>query len=176
MSGVAQITCVLPHRHPALLIDRISGIEPGVGVRTQKAVSVTDPGYRTLSNKASELEYVYPVGRLLESWAQSAVLLACWEEPNPDVLEGKVALLAGVKNARTFGPVYPGQVVDHEVRVVRDLGDTLIITGGSSVAGRQVLEVGQLVLALRGTEALTPQPEPTAAPRLSSPTTTDKRS
>ncbi|HET6859683.1 MAG TPA: beta-hydroxyacyl-ACP dehydratase [Streptomyces sp.] len=176
MSGIALIKSVLPHRHPALLIDRISEMRPGLGVRTQKAVSVTDPGYRTLSNKATELEYVYPLGRLLESWAQSAVLLACWENPNPDVLEGKVALLAGVKNARTFGPVYPGQVVDHEVRVVRDLGDTLIITGSSTVEGRKVLEVGQLVLALRGTEALTPQTEAPAAPRLSPQTTTDERS
>ncbi len=110
-----------------------------------------------------------PFGLLLESWAQAAVLLACWERPNPDVLKGDVALLAGVRDVRALAPVEPGAVLVHEVRVLRDLGDTVLTTGTTVVGDRTVLEVGQLTLALRPAESLDPAAGTTAK-------TTDERS
>ncbi|MEU7134365.1 beta-hydroxyacyl-ACP dehydratase [Streptomyces sp. NPDC046261] len=163
MNGTARIKGAIPHRHPALLVDRVAEAEPGRRLVTHKAVTLAEPGYRGLGDEAADEAYAYPLGLLLESWAQSAVLLACWEKPNSDVLAGNVVLLAGVRDARALAPVYPGSVVVHEVRVVRDLGDAVITTGGSTVDGRPVLEVGQLTLALRGAEVLAPG-APAAAP------------
>jgi 3-hydroxyacyl-[acyl-carrier-protein] dehydratase len=157
VNGTARIRTVIPHRPPALLVDRVAEIEPGRRLVAHKAVTTAETAYRGLDDAAPQTRYAYPLGLLLESWAQSAVLLACWDQPNPDVLAGKVALLAGVRDARALAPVYPGSVMVHEVRVVRDLGDTLITTGSSSVDGRPVLEVGQLTLALRGAQALAPE-------------------
>ncbi|MER6518574.1 beta-hydroxyacyl-ACP dehydratase [Streptomyces sp. NPDC001553] len=156
MTGTAPIAAAIPHRHPALLVDRVVEVEPGRRLVAHKAVSRTEACYRDRDPKAGEEEYAYPPGRLLESWAQSAVLLACWEKPNPDVLAGQVALLAGLRGARTLAAVLPGSVLVHEVEMVRDLGDTAIFTGRSTVDGAAVLEIGQLTLALRDADVLAP--------------------
>ncbi|MFB6613110.1 3-hydroxyacyl-ACP dehydratase FabZ family protein [Streptomyces sp. NPDC085524] len=167
MTGTAPIAAVIPHRPPALLVDRVVEVEPGRRLVAHKAVSLAEACYREVPAHAAEEEYAYPLGRLLESWAQSAVLLACWEKPNPDVLAGQVALLAGVRGARSLAPVLPGSVLVHEVEMVRDLGDTVIVTGRSTVAGAPVLEVGQLTLALRGAEVLAPAHVNTTTPERS---------
>ncbi|MEU3499592.1 3-hydroxyacyl-ACP dehydratase [Streptomyces hundungensis] len=148
MNPEFRITSVIPHRHPALLVDRLGEVEPGKRLTAYKAVSVAEPAYRGLAQGAAQ-EYAYPASMMLESWAQAALLLACWERPNPDVRTGQVTLGAGVRDARVLGSVYPGSVLVHEVTLVRDLGDTVVTRGSSSVDGRPVLEVEQLTFALR---------------------------
>ncbi|MFI6206334.1 3-hydroxyacyl-ACP dehydratase FabZ family protein [Streptomyces sp. NPDC051041] len=166
MNTTAPVTSVIPHRPPALLVDRVAEVEPGRRLIAHRSVGAAAPGFHALDGGAARDERTYPLGMLLESWAQAAVLLACWERPNPDVLAGSVALLAGVRDARAIAPVAPGSLLVHEVRMVRDLGDTVITAGGSTVAGRPVLEVGQLTLALR----------PAPARAAGAETTTDERS
>ncbi|MFF4016222.1 3-hydroxyacyl-ACP dehydratase FabZ family protein [Streptomyces sp. NPDC001843] len=156
MNTTARVTSVIPHRPPALLVDRVAEVEPGRRLVAHQAVGVAGPGFPGRDERAARDERSYPIGLLLESWAQAAVLLACWERPNPDVLAGNVALLAGVRDARAMAPVLPGSLLVHEVRMVRDLGDTVITAGTSSVNGRAVLSVGQLTLALRPAAALAP--------------------
>ncbi|GHF80736.1 hypothetical protein GCM10018790_68100 [Kitasatospora xanthocidica] len=149
-----RIKATIPHRHPVLLVDRVVEVEPGSRLLARKAVTAAEPCYAGLDDDAPAERYAYPAGQLLESWAQAAVLLACWQRPNPYVLTGKVALLAAVKDSRVLAAVHPGQVVEHEVRIVRDLGDTVILGGSSTADGRPVLEVGQFTVALRGAEVL----------------------
>jgi 3-hydroxyacyl-[acyl-carrier-protein] dehydratase len=161
--GPAAIKKIIPHRHPLLLVDRVVEVEPGRRLLAVKAVTAAEPGYAWIGA-------AYPVGLLLESWAQAAVLLACWERPNPDVLSGNVALLAGVRDAQVLGPVHPGEAVEHEVQVLRDLGDTVILTGTSRVDGRPVLAVDRFTVALRAAGVL----GPAAAPGTESTTTTTK--
>ncbi|MFI1018833.1 hypothetical protein [Streptomyces sp. NPDC020965] len=144
----ARITSILPHRRPALLVDRVTAVAPGRRLVALKTVTAAEPTHRGLGGRAAP-------GLLLESWAQAAVLLACWDRPNPNVLNGLVTLLAGVRGARVRAPVHPGSVLVHEVHLVRDLRDTVITAGGSTVDGRPVLEIGQLTLALRPAAALT---------------------
>ncbi|MET8544850.1 beta-hydroxyacyl-ACP dehydratase [Kitasatospora sp. NPDC004799] len=154
MKDTAAIKSVVPHRHPALLVDRIAEVEPGRRLVAYKAVTLAEPAYRDVPDDAPNEEYDYPLGQLLESWAQSAVLLACWERPNADVLSGQVVLLARTRDVKVLGPVRPGSVLVHEVTLVRDLGETVITCGRSTVDGHPVLEVGQLTLALRPAEVL----------------------
>ncbi|MFF4920455.1 3-hydroxyacyl-ACP dehydratase FabZ family protein [Kitasatospora sp. NPDC001261] len=154
MKDIAAITSVVPHRHPALLVDRIAEIEPGRRLVAYKAVTLAEPAYRDVPEDAANEEYDYPLGQLLESWAQCAVLLSCWERPNANVLDGQVVLLARTRDVRMLGPVRPGSVVVHEVTMVRALGDSFITSGRSTVDGHPVLEVGQLTLALRPAELL----------------------
>lgn len=164
MIGPAAIKKIIPHRHPLLLVDRVVEVEPGRRLLAVKAVTAAEPGYAWIRADAPVAHDAYPAGLLLESWAQAAVLLACWERPNPDVLSGSVALLAGVRDARVLAPVHPGQAVEHEVQVLRDLGDTVILTGASRVDGRPVLEVDRFTVALRAAGALSPAAAPGAGP------------
>lgn len=149
MTGVAEITGIIPHRYPVLLVDRVSDVLPGVSLTGYKAVSAAERCYRDHAD-----DYAYPFGLMLESWAQSAVVLVQWDRPNPDVLAGKAVLISTIKGVEVFGAVYPGDVLEHRVRIVRALDDAAILTGESLVAGRRVLSVGQFTLALRDVEVL----------------------
>lgn len=154
MIGADHIKSLIPHRYPILLVDQVSEVEPGRHLLARKAVTVSEPCYRSIADNAALELYAYPISLLLESWAQAAVLLACWETPNPDVLAGKVELAAGIRDVEFFAPVYPGEVLEHRVDLVKSVGDAAIVAGHSHVGGRKVLEIGQFTVALRGVEVL----------------------
>ncbi|MCX2732048.1 3-hydroxyacyl-ACP dehydratase [Saccharopolyspora sp. NFXS83] len=156
MTGQAGIRATIPHRHPILLVDRVVSVDPGARIRTRKAISGTEHCYAGLPEDAPEAEYAYPLSRLLESWAQSAVLLASWQRPNADVLTGQVELLTGLRGVELLEPVFPGDVVEHEVIAVRELPDAAIFRGECAVDGRIAVRVGQLTVARRGAEVLRP--------------------
>lgn len=144
----AAIMRVIPHRYPVLLVDRVDSVVPGVSLVGYKAVSAAEACYR------DAVDFAYPFGLLLESWAQSAVVLVAWESPNPDVVAGSVVLISSVKSVDVLGSVYPGDVVEHRVRIVRAVGDAAIVAGESFVGDRPVLRVGQFTLALRDVSVL----------------------
>jgi 3-hydroxyacyl-[acyl-carrier-protein] dehydratase len=156
VNGIPKITSIIPHRHPILLVDQVSEVEAGRRLVARKAVTVAEPCYEHIGDGAAEEDYAYPVALLLESWAQSAVLLACWESPNPDVLAGKVELAASIKGVRLHAPVYPGDVLEHHVELVRTVNDASVVSGTSLVDGVVVLEVAQAMVALRDAAVLRP--------------------
>lgn len=153
MIGPAEIRRIIPHRYPVLLVDRVTAVEPGVRLVALKAVSGREPCYAAMPEDA---DHAYPIGLLLESWAQSAVLLARWDNPNPDVLADKVELITGIRDVAFPRPVYPGDVVEHHVELVRGLDDAAILAGHSTVGGVRVLEIGSFTMARRGVEVLRP--------------------
>ncbi|MFC0432509.1 3-hydroxyacyl-ACP dehydratase FabZ family protein [Kutzneria buriramensis] len=154
MIGVDRIKRIIPHRHPILLVDRVSTVEPGRSLVAHKAVTAAEPCYQRLGDDTPAGGYAYPISLLLESWAQSAVLLACWEQPNPDVLAGKVELAAGIAGVRLLRPVYPGHTVEHRVEIVRSVDDAAVVAGGSLVDDQTVLEVKRFTVALRDSDVL----------------------
>ncbi|HEX6339697.1 3-hydroxyacyl-ACP dehydratase [Umezawaea sp.] len=154
MTGVAEIKRIIPHRFPVLLVDRVSEVDPGRTLVAHKAVSGREPCYDGLPDDA---DHAYPIGLLLESWAQCAVLLTRWESPNPDVLADKVELITGIRGVSLLAPVHPGDVLTHHVRLVREVDDAAILAGHSTVGGRTVLEIGTFTMARRGVEVLRPE-------------------
>ena len=148
MTGVPEITKIIPHRYPVLLVDRVGDVRPGESLVGYKAVTAGERCY------SDATDYAYPFGWLLESWAQSAVVLVQWDRPNPDVLTGRAVLISGIKNVDVLGDVVPGDVVEHRVRIVRALDDAAIIAGESLVGDRVVLRIGQFTLALRDIDVL----------------------
>jgi len=154
VTGVDGIKRIIPHRFPVLLVDRVTEVDPGRTLVAQKAISGREPCYAGLADDA---DHAYPIGPLLESWAQCAVLLTRWDNPNPDVLADKVELITGIRGVSLLAPVYPGDVLTHHVRLVREVDDAAILAGHSVVAGRTVLEIGTFTMARRGVEVLRPQ-------------------
>ncbi len=150
MIGLSEIRRIIPHRYPVLLVDRVSEVDVGRSIVTVKAVSGRESCYE------KEDEDAYPIGLLLESWAQSAVLLTRWENPNPDVLADKVELITGIRDVVLHAEVFPGDVVEHHVELVREVSDAAILAGHSLVDGRKVLEIGSFTMARRGVEVLRP--------------------
>ncbi|GGQ06520.1 3-hydroxyacyl-ACP dehydratase FabZ family protein [Streptosporangium pseudovulgare] len=151
--GLADIKRVLPHRYPMLLVDRVTDLVPGVGLTAYKAVTANEPWYRDLADDADP---AYPRTLLVESWCQAAGVLVAWAEPNPDVLSGQVMLFGGMADIEFSAPVLPGDVLEHRVRLMRALSDTVLFEGESLVGGEPVLRVGRVVMAMRPAEELSP--------------------
>lgn len=149
MIDTAGIVRRVPHRHPVLLVDRVLEVLPGRSLTAVKAITVSEHCYRHATTDPGLTDFRYPATSLLESWAQSAVLLATWDTPNPDVLAGRLELAASVRRVCFLHPVYPGDLVEHRVTLTRNLGDTSIVEGISLVDSRPVMEIGQFVLAMR---------------------------
>lgn len=149
MIGQSEIRRVLPHRFPMLLLDRVTEIVPGRRVTAVKAVSCNEPCYQHLGPQAAAGDYAYPRVLLTESWCQSAGLLATWEAPDPDVIEGKVMLFGSVSGVEYHRPVLPGDVLVHQASISRVVGDTVVFDGESRVNGVAVMTVERAVMAFR---------------------------
>jgi 3-hydroxyacyl-[acyl-carrier-protein] dehydratase len=154
----ARIQGVLPHRHPMLLVDGVTSIEPGSSLVAVKAVTASEPWFAGTREAGPDADFSYPTTLLIESWCQAAGILATWERPNPDVLAGDVMLFGAISGIRIGPPVFPGCVLEHHVRLVRSVAGTLMFAGRSVTQGRDVLEVGQVVMAMRPASTLTPEP------------------
>jgi 3-hydroxyacyl-[acyl-carrier-protein] dehydratase len=149
MITVDEIKRVLPHRYPMLLVDRITELVPGERASGLKAVTCNEPWYEAVPDTAPAEAYHYPWTVLLESWCHVAGVLVAWEDPNPDVLDGMAMLLGGVTDAEYHRPVLPGDVVEHHVRLARQVGETYMFEGESLVGDATVLTVGRLVMTMR---------------------------
>ncbi|MFE5122247.1 3-hydroxyacyl-ACP dehydratase FabZ family protein [Streptomyces sp. NPDC056669] len=149
MITVDEIKRVLPHRYPMLLVDRVTELVPGERARGLKAVTCNEPWYEGMPDTASEEDYHYPWTVLIESWCHVAGVLVAWDRPNPDVREGKAMLLGGITDAEFHRPVVPGDVVEHHVRLARQVGETFVFEGESLVGKETVLTIGRLTMTMR---------------------------
>ncbi len=148
-AGVAELKRRLPHRHPMLLLDRVVQVESGARLIARKAVTCNEPWYERLADDAAERDHDYPAVLLVESCCQAAGLLATWDAPVPDARGDRVMLFGGISGVRISGRVRPGDVVEHQVRLVRSFADTVIFEGRSTVGDETVMEIEQLVIAFR---------------------------
>ncbi|MEU8961411.1 3-hydroxyacyl-ACP dehydratase [Streptomyces sp. NPDC048491] len=159
MHGIDRIKNTIPHRGEILLVDRVTNVMPGGSLTAYKAVSGNEPCYARLGQDATVRDYAYPTSLVVESWAQSAVVLSVWTNPNPDALAGKVELAGAINEVTIGGRAYPGDVLEHRVRLVKSVGETAILAGETYVGARQVLGIGTFVLALRDVDELLPESE-----------------
>jgi 3-hydroxyacyl-[acyl-carrier-protein] dehydratase len=67
-------------------------------------------------------------------------------------------LFVSVAEAEFGRPVFPGDVIEHRVRLARHVADALFFEGESRCDGELVLTVASSVLALRDTDSSTPVP------------------
>lgn len=101
-----QIQDILPHRYPFLLVDRITGCEPGKSAKGIKCVTVNEPFFAGHFPGFS----VMPGVLIIEALAQVGGVAVLSLEEN----KGKLAFLGGIKNARFRRKVVPGDVLELE--------------------------------------------------------------
>ncbi|UFQ16224.1 MULTISPECIES: 3-hydroxyacyl-ACP dehydratase FabZ family protein [Streptomyces] len=177
----AEIKRRIPHRHPILLIDRVLDLEPGRQLTALKAVTCDEPWYEAVPDTADDTAYDYPAALVIESWCQAASLLLTADEPTPGANDatgthgtggtgGALMLFGGMSGVRLLRPVRPGDVMRHRVRLSRSFGDTVMYEGESTVDGETVLEVDQIIIALRKPADVAPAPAPAPAPGHTVPT------
>ncbi|MBM2619529.1 hypothetical protein JIG36_28640 [Actinoplanes sp. LDG1-06] len=140
---------VLPHRYPILLVDRVRAMVPGESMVAVKAVSSGEPWF---ARAPESTDLAYPQVLMVESWAQSAGVLA---NSGAALRAGHVMLFGGASDVGFFGRVRPGDVLEHRVRVERRFSDTVIFTGESLVDGVVRMRVGSMTMAFRPSSQLT---------------------
>lgn len=102
--NIEEIMAILPHRPPFLLLDRVTGCEPGAWAKGIKCVTMNEPFFAGhFPGKP-----IMPGVLILEALAQTGAVAALSLPEN----KGKLAIFGGVKNARFKRPVTPGDMLE----------------------------------------------------------------
>ncbi len=158
MITAGEVRRLLPHRYPMLLVDRVLDVVPGERITSVKAVTLNEPWYARLAPDASDEQFAYPESLLIESWGQSAGLLGLLSSAAANDLAGQVMLFGSAAGIEFRRRVFPGDLLEHRVRLARTFDDNLIFEGDSRVAGHPVITVARMVMAFRSAEQLTGPP------------------
>lgn len=97
---IKQIMAVLPHRYPFLLVDRITGLEPGKSAAGIKNVTINEPFFQGHFPD----EPIMPGVLIVEALAQVGAVAVLSLPEN----KGKLALFTGINNFKFKKMVRPG--------------------------------------------------------------------
>jgi UDP-3-O-[3-hydroxymyristoyl] N-acetylglucosamine deacetylase / 3-hydroxyacyl-[acyl-carrier-protein] dehydratase len=131
---IHQILEIMPHRYPFLLIDRVTSFDDvNDTLIAYKNVTINEPFF----NGHFPDKPVMPGVLILEALAQTGGLLLF--KKFPDVY-GKLAFFMGIKNAKFRKPVFPGDQLIMEVKLVSKRFNTYLFDSKAYVDGILVTE------------------------------------
>ena len=145
--NVIEVLEYLPQRFPFLMIDRVKEIELGKRLVALKNVSVNEPYFQGhFPNRP-----IMPGVLILEAMAQAAGVLAFRSQNlKPDA--SSVYYYVGIDNARFKKPVVPGDQLEIEARLERQLRGIGKFACVARVAGETVAEA-TILCSVRPTAA-----------------------
>lgn len=129
-----DITRILPHRYPFLLVDRVIEVEPGKRVKGYKNVTANEEFF----NGHFPGLPVMPGVLQVEALAQTAALLAVTDAGFDP--EKQVAYLMSLGEVKFRRPVVPGDRLDLEVELVQSRRGIVKVQGRASVEGERACE------------------------------------
>ena len=137
-----EITGILPHRAPFLLVDSVLSVEPDRRIVGEKSWGLEESLVRTPQGRA-----MVPATLLMESLAQLGAILILMKEEN----QGKIIYFMGIDKVRYRRPVLGGERARMNATVVRLRSRVGTLSGEAYVDGRLVAN-GTMTFAL-GAEA-----------------------
>ena len=129
---INAIRALLPHRYPFLLIDRVVEAEPGKRVLCHKAVS----GNEQFFQGHFPGQPVMPGVLVIEALAQAGGILSHLSREEDS--SGRVSYLVKVDKARFSSMVVPGDRLELDVEIRREIRNMTLYAGTASVDGREV--------------------------------------
>ncbi len=111
---IEDILEYLPHRYPALLVDRITAIDVGNFIRGYKNVTINEPFFQGHFPNHP----VMPGVMIVEAMAQLAGILG-FKTRGMKPSDGLIYYLAGVDDLRFRRPVRPGDQLHMEARFLK---------------------------------------------------------
>ena len=147
---------VLPHRHPFLLVDRVTEFEPGrriVGIKNFSANEEACQGY-------DPARMLVPAGILFEMVTQlGAILVLERPEMQGPGTQAKVPVILQIPAARLLEPVYLGDTLRVEAKAVKLRESFGELRGAAYREGKLVAE-GQMRFAIANAADMLPGQEP----------------
>ena len=131
---VSCILHLLPHRYPFLLVDRVTELEPHQRIRAYKNVTFNEPFFQGHFPGRP----VMPGVLVIEAMAQAGGLLTQLSLPREAIGDGKLFYLVKVDNARFNRMVVPGDQLDIEVVLKRNIRNMALYEGCARVDGKVV--------------------------------------
>lgn len=125
---IQQIMEILPHRPPFLLVDKITGGEPGVWAEGIKNVTMNEPFFPGHFPGRP----IMPGVLILEALAQTGAVAAL----SLPEFKGKIAVFGGVKNCRFKRQVVPGDVLTLRCELTARRGSVGFGTAVAKVEGK----------------------------------------
>ena len=144
---VYEVLANLPQRYPFLMIDKVKEFEPGKRIVAVKNVSVNEPYFPGHFPHRP----IMPGVMILEAMAQAAgVLVFRTRGIKPD--DKTLYYYVGIDSARFKKPVVPGDQLEVEVHLDRNLRGISRFTCVARVAGKTVAEAS-ILCAMQGIRA-----------------------
>lgn len=131
---VACILHLLPHRYPFLLVDRVVELEAHKRIRALKNVTFNEPYFQGHFPGRP----VMPGVLVIEAMAQAGGLLTQLSLSREAIGEGKLFYLVKVDNARFNRMVVPGDQLDIEVVLKRNIRNMALYECSARVDGKVV--------------------------------------
>ena len=111
---IGRILDLLPHRYPFLLVDRVVEIQRMSNIRAYKNLTFNEPFFQGHFPGVP----VMPGVLIIEALAQAGGLLVL-HGFDPSETAGKLFLFSGLEKVRFRRPVFPGDRLDLECRLIR---------------------------------------------------------
>jgi 3-hydroxyacyl-[acyl-carrier-protein] dehydratase len=137
-----QIRTALPHRHPFVMLDRVTQVEPGEHAVGIKNISVTEPCFAGHFPD----RYVFPGVLLLEALAQLAGVVYGTCRAGDASTTPHMGYLASVRSFKFVRPVTPGDQVVLEARAGTAVGALRDFVVSATVEG-ELVATGRLAIA-----------------------------
>lgn len=149
-----QIRDILPHRHPLLLVDAITSMEPWERITGIKTVTGTETCYAHIPEGSPPEAYAYPMCLMMESFGQTGGVLINRKRVEEEAPKDVVMLAAGCTSFELLKEVYPGDTMEHRVYLDKDLPDFALIGGEIWVRDEKVAEIEAMIVAYRPADAI----------------------
>lgn len=142
-----DISAILPHRYPFLLVDRVTDFEAGKRIGGLKHFSAEDE----VAQGHFPHWPLIPTGILLELVTQLGAVLVL-ERPE---MKGKIAMILQIPAARIIDPVRPGDTVRVEAEVLK-LRETFGELRGAIYREGVLVAEGQMRFAIADAASVLP--------------------
>jgi 3-hydroxyacyl-[acyl-carrier-protein] dehydratase len=132
MLNIKDIQKLLPHRYPFLLVDRIIEMETGIRALGIKNVTINEGFFQGHFPE----QPIMPGVLIIEALAQVAGVLAF----SSGASEGKSVYFMSIEKAKFRKPVFPGDQLKLEVKILQQRGNVWKFSGSAAVEEKIVTE------------------------------------